>query len=276
MKQGPSIVARMTAPARAPSPARGTGGAVESIWGNDPVVARIGSLIDLDAADLRSLRAVIETELTVTKRRDLVLDGYEFCKLCFVKAGYAARYKLLRNGKRQIVNFALPGDVIGLPGSFLSRAASSVVAVTDMTLQICSLQAYVDLCYRQPKFGLLLGWLAAQEAAYCAEHVIDVGRRTPAERLAHLLLEIHSRLALVGLADAYAFTLPFTQEMMSDALGLSVPHLNRTLGKLRAERLIAVNERHVAFIDLKALQMLAQFQPAEPVRIPLPEAIAIN
>ena len=74
---------------------------------------------------------------------------------------------------------------------------------------------------------------------------------------------------LVGLADAYAFTLPFTQEMMSDALGLSVPHLNRTLGKLRAERLIAVNERHVAFIDLKALQMLAQFQPAEPVRIPL-------
>jgi CRP-like cAMP-binding protein len=266
----------MTAPARTSTASPAATGAVNRIWRDDPVLARIGSLIDLDAADLRSLRAVIETELTVTKRRDLVLDGYEFCKLCFVKDGFAARYKLLRNGKRQIVNFVLPGDVIGLPGSFLNRAVNSVVAVTDMTLQICSLQAYVDLSYRQPKFGLLLGWLAAQEAAHCAEHVIDVGRRAPIERLAHLLLEIHSRLALVGLADPYAFTLPFTQELMSDALGLSVPHLNRTLGKLRAERLIAVNERHVAFIDLKALQMLAQFQPAEPARVPLPEAIAIN
>ncbi len=276
MKQGPSIAARMTVPGSAPTASGATPGAVKKIWRNDPVLARIGGLIDLDAGDLRSLRAVIETELTVTKRRDLVLDGYEFCKLCFVKDGFAARYKLLRNGKRQIVNFVLPGDVIGLPGSFLNRAVNSVVAVSDMTLQICSLQAFVDLCYRQPKFGLLLGWLAAQEAAYCAEHVIDVGRRSPTERLAHLLLEIHSRLAQVGLADDYAFTLPFMQELMSDALGLSVPHLNRTLGKLRAERLIAVNERHVAFIDLKALQMLAQFQPAEPVRIPLPEAFAIN
>jgi len=276
MKQGPSFATRMTAPARTSTGVPAATGAVKKIWRNDPVLARIGSLIDLDAADLRSLRAVIETELTVTKRRDLVLDGYEFCKLCFVKDGFAARYKLLRNGKRQIVNFVLPGDVIGLPGSFLNRAANSVVAVTAMTLQICSLQTYVDLCYRQPKFGLLLGWLAAQEAAYCAEHVIDVGRRAPTERLAHLLLEIHSRLALVGLADTCAFTLPFTQEMMSDALGLSVPHLNRTLGKLRAERLIAVNERHVAFIDLEALQMLAQFQPAEPARVPLPDAIAIN
>lgn len=272
MKQGPSVAARLNAP----PPTRAPGAAVKSIWGGDPVLARLGSLIDLDAADLRSLRAVIETELTLTKRRDLVLDGYEFCKLCFVKDGYAARYKLLRNGKRQIINFVLPGDVIGLPGSFLNRAANSVIAVSDMTLQICSLQAWVDLCYRQPKFGLLLGWLAAQEAAYCAEHVVNVGRRTPTERLAHLLLEIHSRLASVGLADAYAFTLPFTQEMMSDALGLSVPHLNRTLGNLRAERLIAVNERHVAFIDLKALQMLAQFQSAEPGRIPARDTIAIN
>jgi CRP-like cAMP-binding protein len=276
MKQGPSVATPPTVPRGAPTASSATSGAVKKIWRGDPVVTRIASLIDPDAADLRSLRAVIETELTVTKRRDLVLDGYEFCKLCFVKNGYAARYKLLRNGKRQIVNFVLPGDVIGLPGSFLNRAANSVVAVTDMTLQICSLQAYVDLCYRQPKFGLLLGWLAAQEAAYCAEHVIDVGRRAPTERLAHLLLEIHSRLALVGLADDHAFTLPFTQELLSDALGLSVPHLNRTLGKLRAERLIAVNDRHVAFIDPKALQMLAQFQPAEVGRIPARDAGAIH
>ena len=239
-------------------------------WRGDPFITRLRNLTDLTAQDINGLRAVIETELTVRKRRDLVLDGYEFSKLCFVKEGFAARYKLLRNGKRQIVNFVLPGDIVGLPGSFLDRAANSVIAVSTMTLQICLLEAFVALCYRHPKFGLLLSWLAAQEAANYAEHIVDVGRRTPIERLAHLLLEMHSRLAMVGCATEAAFTLPFTQEMMSDALGLSVPHLNRMLTKLRSEGLIAVNERRVEFVDLKAVQQLAQFQPVHAARIPLP------
>ena len=125
------------------------------------------------------------------------------------------------------------------------------------------------MCCRRPKFALALSWLAAQEAAIYAEHIINIGRRKPTERLAHFLLEIHSRLAAVDNADAAAFDMPFTQEMMSDALGLSVPHLNRTLSQLRAEGMIAVNERRIEFIDAKALGLLAQFQPINPGRIPL-------
>lgn len=250
--------------------------ALKNVWPDEPLVLRARHFTDLTAADLRDLRALIETEATIKKRRDLVLDGYEFSKLCFVKGGFAARYKLLRNGKRQIVNFVLPGDVVGIPGSFLDRAANSVIAVSDMTLQICSLEAFVGLCSRRPKFGLLLSWLAMQEAAFYAEHVIDVGRRTPIERLAHLLLEIHSRLTMVGLADGAAFTQPFTQEMMSDALGLSVPHLNRTLAQLRADGLIAVDGRRVELLDRKTLQMTAQYQPIQLARIPLHDEIAVE
>jgi CRP-like cAMP-binding protein len=249
--------------------------AFPAAWRDDPLVARLKHIVDLTPADLDGLRGVVDGELAVKKRRDLVLDGYEFCKLCFVKDGFAARYKLLRNGKRQIVNFVLPGDVVGLPGSFLDRAAASVVALTNMTLQVCSLEAFVGLCYRRPKFGLVLSWLAAQEAATYAEHVIDVGRRTPIERLAHLLLETHARLVAVGGAEQFAFNVPFTQEMMSDALGLSVPHLNRMLTKLRIDGMIAISDRRVEFVDLKALQQLAQFQPVRPARIPLPDELAL-
>ena len=78
---------------------------------------------------------------------------------------------------------------------------------------------------------------------------------------------------MVGLADEFAFNLPFTQEMMSDALGLSVPHLNRMLTKLRAEGMIAVNERHVEFIDRKGITLLAQFLPIHPTRIPVLDEI---
>lgn len=239
-------------------------------WHDEPFIARLRSFVDLTRSDLDRLFALIECEHPVKKRRELVLDGYVFGKLGFVKEGFAVRYKLLRNGKRQIGSFLLPGDVIGLPGSFLDRAAHSVIAVTDMTLRVCALDAFVNLCCLRPKFALALSWLAAQEAAVYAEHIISIGRRTPTERLAHFLLEIHFRLFAVGRSDDSSFELPFTQEMMSDALGLSVPHLNRTLEQLRTSGLIAIDDRHVFFADMPALAQLAQFQPVNPARIPMP------
>ena len=139
----------------------------------------------------------------------------------------------MRNGKRQILNVILPGDIVGLPGSFYERAVYSVTAITDLRMNVCSLDAYVQLCYRHPQYGLALSWIAVQEATTYAEHVIDVGRRTPVERLSHFLLELHARLQAVGRAEKTRFTLPFSQEVIADVLGLSVPHLNRMMQQLR-------------------------------------------
>jgi CRP-like cAMP-binding protein len=242
-------------------------------WCGHPFVTRIKRYVEVEPGDLNTLWRLIEAELTVKKRRDLVVDGYEYRKLCFVEEGFAARYKLLHNGKRQIVNFVMPGDIVGMPGSFLETAPYSVIAVTDMKLQMCSIDAYVELCYRRPQFGLALSWLAIHEAITCAEHVVSTGRRTPAERLAHLLLEIYSRLAMAGRASQARFDLPFSQEIMSDALGLSVPHLNRTLARLRADSLIKVNGRSIELAGLEALERLGQFQPVNLVRVPSPPAV---
>jgi len=239
-----------------------------SDWSQHPFVARLARYLTLSRDDLDSLRNLVETELTVEKRRDLVIDGYEFRKLCFVADGFGARYKLLRNGKRQILNVILPGDLIGVPVSFLERANYSVVAVTDMKMHVCSTDSYVQLCYRRPQFGLALSWLAVHEAAFYGEHIIDTGRRTPPERLAHFLLELHSRLAMVGRADDTGFDLPFSQEVLGDVLGLSVPHLNRMLSQLRFEGLVRVANRRVEFPDLHAIQVRAHFQPLNLTRIP--------
>ena len=135
-------------------------------------------------------------------------------------------------------------------------------------MQVCPLDAYVQLCYRRPQFGLALTWIVVQEATTYAEHVIDVGRRTPVERLSHFLLELHARLKAVGRADAKSFTLPFSQEVIADVLGLSVPHLNRMMQQLRAEKLIANSERTVEFIDAAAMQTLAHYHPLALVPLP--------
>ncbi len=240
-------------------------------WSKHPFVSRLSGYVSLSETDKESLRRLLETRLVVKKRRDLVVDGLEYRKLCLVEDGFAVRYKLLRNGKRQVLNVLLPGDVVGLPGSFLERASSSVIAITDMKLQVCSLDAYVQLCYQRPIFGLVLSWLAVQEAALYAEHITDAGRRTPIERLARFLLEIHARLAMVGRASEPEFDLPFSQEVMGDALGLSVPHLNRTLAQLRAEGLLTFKNRRVHFTDMKAIQLLSQFQPLALAPIPAEE-----
>jgi CRP-like cAMP-binding protein len=218
--------------------------------------------------DLDCLWRLVEADLRVGKRRDLVVDGFEYRKLGFVESGFASRYKLLRNGKRQIVNLIMPGDVVGLPGSFVEKACYSVVALSDMRVQVCSLNSYVGLCYRRPLFGLALSWLAVQESITCAEHAINTGRRTPSERLAHLLLEVHSRLEAVGLASNDSFDLPFSQEVMSDVLGLSVPHLNRTLAKLRSDGLIDIAARRIYLLDAKALELIGHFQPSSLARVP--------
>jgi len=235
-----------------------------------PFVARLSRLMNLGANDLAALTLIINSERLVKKRQDLVVVGSEYHNLCFVKDGYAIRYKLLRNGKRQILNVILPGDVIGFPVSFFDRSIYSVVAVSDLTYNICPLDAYVQLCYEQPQFGLALSWLAAHEAAIYAEHIVDLGRRTPLERLAHFLLEIHARLLAVGRAEENSFDLPFSQEVMADVLGLSLPHLNRVMQQLRAEQLIVSRSRVVELTDMESLRTLAHYQPLELVPIPLP------
>jgi CRP-like cAMP-binding protein len=247
-------------------------GTVRKIAGRweSPFATRLKQFVDLTPDDLETLRALIDYEATVEKRRDLVVDGYPYSKLCFVKDGMAARYKVLRNGKRQIVDVLVPGDIIGLPGSFLDRAPFSVIALTDMKLEVCSHDAFIAACYRRPKFALALSWLAVQHATLYAERIVDIGRRTPIERLAHFLLEMHARLLMVGRAERTTFDLPISQEVMSDTLGLSVPHLNRMLARLRKEGMLAVSERHVQFTDIKALEVLAHFQSATLARIPAP------
>lgn len=244
--------------------------ASESRVTDHPFVARLSRLMNFSESDLKDFEGIIDGERITKKRQELVVAGDPYRNLCFVRSGHAIRYKLLRNGKRQILNVILPGDVVGFPVSFFGRSMYSIVAVSDLTYDICSLDSYVRLCHEQPRFGLALSWLAANEAAIYAEHIVDLGRRTPVERLAHFLLEIHARLLGVGRAQATSFELPFSQEVMADVLGLSVPHLNRVMQQLRADLLITSRSRSVELTDMAALQTLAQYQPFDLAPIPLP------
>jgi len=218
---------------------------------------------------IESFREASEGERFIRKKRDIILEGYECRELYMVERGFAIAYKLLRGGKRQILDVMLPGEIIGLPGSFFERSAYSVMSLTDMKLQVSELRTFVDLCDRQPKLALSMLWLSAHQLAIYAEHISDVGRRTPLERIAHFLLEMHARLEAVGCATEKTFDMPLSQDAMGDFLGLSGPHVNRMLRQLKAEHLITVQSNSITIEDADQLKRLGQFQQLTLRHIPI-------
>jgi len=107
-----------------------------------------------------------------------------------------------------------------------------------------------------------------------AEHLIDVGRRSALERVAHFLLELLTRLQTIALAKNAPITCRLAQELIGDALGLSVPHVSRTLKQLREQDLVAIESQRVVIKDVEALSRLADFERTNLSRFHLRDQFA--
>jgi CRP-like cAMP-binding protein len=113
-----------------------------------------------------------------------------------------------------------------------------------------------------PRLAISMLWAASRDQAMVVEHLVGVGRRDADARMAHFLLELGSRLALVGLGDGDGYDCPLTQYHLADALGLTAIHVNRTLRRLRERGLLTFRDGHVHFEDRRGLVTLAGFDPA--------------
>jgi CRP-like cAMP-binding protein len=231
-----------------------------------PFVVKLSAHAPLDRDDLKALARVLKSRLSVKKGKDILVQGYEHNGIDIIESGFAIRYGLLHKGGRQIVNTLLPGDIVGFPASFYDRSIFSVMALTKMTLHSISFDAFVGLCKERPSIAIALIWFAAREASIYAYHLIDAGRRSPLERIAHFILEMHVRLKAVGCATENAFAMPLSQESIGDAVGLSAPHVNRMLSELKGEGLIAMEGHEIKILDRAALQIMAEFDPSYLVR----------
>ncbi|MEA2782309.1 MAG: hypothetical protein QOK29_3853 [Rhodospirillaceae bacterium] len=237
---------------------------------DNPFVLKLTRFIALGSDDLAALARMLDHKIAVKKGKDILVEGYEYKSLHIVESGFAIRYKLLHNGRRQIVNIVLPGDIIGFPACFFERAVFSVAAVTKMSLHEVPLEGFADLCRRRASIATAMIWFAAREAALYAEHITNTGRRAPLERIAHFILETHVRLQAVGYATERSFEMPLSQESIGDVVGLSAPHVNRMLSELRSEGLIAMSGHQMTILDMAALQILGEFQSSYLLRTPIP------
>jgi len=175
--------------------------------------------------------------------------------------GWALRQRGLAGGRRQIFGFVLPGDVFGLCARPDHIVMCSIVAATAVT---SSPLPFLGGAMREEAGALreFVWHMIAREEACLLDQVVRLGRQSAHERLLHLLLELHARLREVGKTDGPAFHLPLSQEVLSDALGLSVVHTNRTLQQLRREQLIETHGSHLILSDPERMAEIARYRPS--------------
>jgi CRP-like cAMP-binding protein len=192
----------------------------------------------------------------------------------FLISGWACRFRMLSDGRRQIIGVILPGDSIGVNERGKPFGQCGVATMTPCRAISAApvLMAMAGPGHDQLKRALAAA--AALDGGFLLDQIVRLGRQTAMERLAHLLLELQWRLEQVGLARERQFPLPLTQEVLADATGLSIVHVNRTLQQMRRERMIELRHSVVTLLEPAQLAVLADFRAPDPLHWPEPAAEA--
>lgn len=215
--------------------------------------------LPLTGLEIDGLRALHLNAHAIRRGQHIITQGRHCGGLWLLAEGFALRYKLLADGRRQVFHVALPGDMLGYPACFFERALYTVVALTPASICPLTFSELARTFEAHPRLALALFRSGAGETAMYSERLAAVGRRGALERVAHFVLEMAFRLRAVGIGDGTAFQMPLTQEQIADVLGLSAPHVNRMLRRLREEGLIDLADSAFRLVDRTGLVELADF-----------------
>ncbi len=221
-----------------------------------------------------ALNQLTSTARTIRRGADIVIQGRAYDSIFLLGEGFALRYRIMLDGRRQVLNVSIPGDTIGYPACFFDKSLYSVSALSKVVVYAISFEEIATIFRDHPRLAVALFWSTAREAAMFGEHLANVGWRSASERLAHFLLEIATRLEAIGLCDGGTFDLPLTQAKLADVLGLSIPHVNRMLRRLREDGLIEMSGPRVRIVNRPALAALAEFNDSYLTCMPPQRATA--
>lgn len=227
------------------------------------------AFVPLTPAELDFMKQFKSGELTVAAGTVVLDEGSDSPHLFTVLSGYGIRAKSLPDGRRQVINFLLRGDLIGLQAEMLGEMTHSVEAVTEMTLCTFSRRRVWELFETSPARAYDLTWLAAREESLLGDRLVSVGRMSGDERVAHGLATLYMRAGTLGLVQDGRMRLPFRQRDFADALGLSLVHTNKILRRLREEGVARWRSGMLEVFDLAALRREAWIETERPRPRPL-------
>lgn len=217
---------------------------------------------------VRFLSSFKSGELKAEAGSTVLVEGSHSAHLYSVLQGTAFRYKILEDGRRQIMNFVFPGDLIGLQGTLMDEMQHSVETLSPVLLCVFERNRLTELYRQLPSLAYDITWMAAQEEQILDENLLNIGRRTAIERAAYVISYLFARARAVGLTEGPRLRVPVTQALFADTLGLSVVHTNRTLKRLTEKKLIRWRDRGVEVLDEERLMGLAQWAGLTDIKRP--------
>jgi len=226
------------------------------------LLRKLDSIAELSDRDRQALSALPLRIRSLHADEDVVREGDAPSVSCLLLDGFMHRYKVLPDGKRQILAIHTPGDMPDLQSLFLRHLDHNLAASVPSTAAFIPHEDLRAVMRSSPSIAEALWRDTLIDAAIFRAWIIGLGQRSAHGHLAHVLCEVFTRLRAVGLTQDHACRLPVTQAELGDALGLSTVHVNRTLQALRGEGLITLERGRLTILDWKGLAETAQFDPA--------------
>jgi CRP-like cAMP-binding protein len=226
-----------------------------------PLIRKLESIASLSREERQAIESLPVNGRLLRARQDIFHEKDRPSQCCLIVDGWACRYKLLEEGRRQILSFHIPGDVPDLQSLHLRVMDHSLATLTACTVAVIPHENLRDLALRFPGVGGALWRDTLVDASIFREWMTSIGRRTAFARIAHLFCEMYLKLEAVGLADAQRCEVPLRQAEIGDALGLSNVHVNRVLQEMRGQELITLQSHRLVIEDWAALSRAGEFDP---------------
>ena len=223
------------------------------------LLRRLNTVSGLDDADIAAIRALPINVRHWDAGRTIVSDGERPTDCCLVIEGFCVRAKTILDGQRQILSIHIPGEIPDLQSLHLHRMDHDLIAVAPSTLGFISHTSMRALTRTNPNIAEVLWRDTLIDSAIFREWIVNVGQRPAASRLAHTVVELRRRLAVIGREAGDTFEMPLTQEQISEALGITPVHANRIIRQLRDDGIVDISRGRVTVLDEAKLADLAQF-----------------
>ena len=229
---------------------------------HSPLTRKLSAFVAFSKAELDVLERLHQRRCAFVAGRDMVHQGQSNQAAYILSSGWVCSYKLQADGTRQIVDFQVPGDFLGLRSVLLRTSDHGFEPIVDIEAAEVMTSELLEAFAQAPRLATAILWAASRDEAMVVEHLVGIGRRDANARMAHFLLELGSRLALVDMGSKKGYDCPLTQYHLADVLGLSAVHVNRVLRQLRENGLLTFRDGHVTFQNYDGLVDLAEFDPA--------------
>ena len=227
-----------------------------------PLATRLARYFQLDEQDVLRLEQVDYEQVAFEAGDSILRRNDRMNHLLLMVSGWAVRCRYTQSGARQIIHILLPGDLITPDVFVIRRSDHAISALTDTVIRQIEPRDMRELFNSCPSMAAAFWWASEQEDGILREHIVRLGRRSAAQRILHLFLELHRRLLLVDHATEDTFLLPLTQNDIADVLGLSSVHVNRTLRQLEKQELINYEGSVIQIPSREALAAMCDFDLA--------------